>query len=167
MKWYNDLKTGVKISAAFGVVVVLMILVSAFGYIGINSIHDGMNNLYDNNALPIQQLGAESTALYTLRGDLYKSIAIPAQQEEAFTAVQADISELEKQKAQYEATALGTDEQAEAANFSNLWNSYKNAVLAAMDAIKSGDVESVKQSLIDGNLHNTRSDLSTSLSKLI
>ena len=96
MKWVDNLKTGVKIFGSFGAVVLLMIVLAATGYMGMKNLGDGMNNQYTDYMLPVQQLGAASTALYTLRGDLYKSLAIPAQRDEAFSAIQDDIKILAK-----------------------------------------------------------------------
>ena len=167
MKWVDNLKTGVKIFGSFGAVVLLMIVLAATGYMGMKNLGDGMNNQYTDYMLPVQQLGAASTALYTLRGDLYKSLAIPAQRDEAFSAIQDDITALEKIKSDYEAQPMSGDEKTEAANFDTSWSKYKLNVTAAIVSIKSGDGGSVTQSLVDGPLHDSRVAVSASLDKLV
>ena len=122
MNTFNNLKIGVKLTGSFLLVVLIIVVVAGVGYINMQGINAGMTSLYTDRTLPIQQLGSESTALYTLRGDLYCSLAIPAQRDEAFVAIQADIAALEKQETLYEASFMEADEKAEAANFRALWS---------------------------------------------
>ena len=58
-------------------------------------------------------------------------------------------------------------EKTETTNFNAAWTTYKTDVISAMDAIKSGDEQSVKQSLINGQLYNSRTAVSDSLDKLV
>ena len=167
MQAYNNLKIGIKLIGGYLLVALVIVLVAVVGYANMRSISSGISDLYDHNTLPIQYLGAESTALYTLRGDLYKSLAIPAQRDAAFKAIQADILAVEKQKALYDATDIQGDEKVESGNFDKSWIAYKNDVLAAVESIKSGDEKSVIQSLIDGPLHVSRDAATASLGKLI
>ncbi len=167
MKVLTDLKLGIKLTGGYLLVALVIVIVAGVGYANMKAISDGISNLYDHNTIPIQQLGLESTALYTMRGDLYKSLAIPSQRDATFKAIQNDIATLEKEKSAYEASSISKDEIAEAANFSSSWTSYKKDVLAAMESIKSGDTASVTQSLIDGPLHISRDAAAASLGKLI
>ena len=167
MNTINNLKIGVRLTLSFVLVALIIVVVAIVGYINIQSTNDMVANLYSNRTLPIEQLGAEDTALYTLRGDLYKSLAIPAQRDEAFTGIQTDMADLEKQQALYNASFMAADEKAEADNFNGLWATYKTNVQAAMNSIKDGDTASVQQSLINGTLYNSRSAAAGSLDKLI
>ena len=167
MSAFNNLKIGIKLTGSFLLVGLIIAVVAVVGYTNMKNINDGMASLYNDRTLPIQQLGLESTALYTLRGDLYESLAIPAQRDEAFSGIQADIPALEKQKTLYEASFMKADEKAEAAHFNMLWIAYKTNVQAAMNSINSGDEASVRQSLIRGPLHDSLATVSTSLAKLI
>ena len=167
MKAFDNLKIGVKLTGSFLLVALIIAVVAGVGFANMKNINDGMTSLYIDRTLPIQQLGAQSTALYTLRGDLYKSLAIPAERDEAFSAIQAEITALEKQKSLYEASFIYGDEKAESANFNALWSAYKTNVTAAMDSIKAGNEDSVRQSLVNGALANSRNAAAASLSKLI
>jgi hypothetical protein len=149
MNVLNNLKIGVKLTGSFLLVAFLIVVVAVVGYTNMQAIMVGMDTLYNGRTLPIQQLGAEATVLYTLRGDLYKSMAVPVQRDEAFTAIQADITALEQQEKLYEASSMAGDEKAEAANFRATWATYKNDAAAAMDSTKAGDTASVQQSLIN------------------
>ena len=90
MKFIDNLKTSVKLFGGFSVVVILMLIIAAVGYMGVNDLNNGMSSLYDNRTLPIQQVGAASTALYTLRGDLYKYVLISDQRSQTKIAIQTD-----------------------------------------------------------------------------
>ena len=114
MNIFNSLKLGVKLTGSFLLVALIIVAVAVAGYTNMQHINDSLNSLYTDSTLSIQQLGSISTTLYTLRGDLYKSMAIPAQRDVAFTAVQADITALEKEKNIFDAGNMGPAEQAEA-----------------------------------------------------
>ena len=167
MSIYNNLKIGVKLAGGFITIALMMIALAIVSYFNINAINNGMTELYNERTLPIQQLGFETKALYTMRGDLYKAMAIPAQQEATFKAIQTDVTNMEAQIKLYEAHSMGSDEKAEADKYQTLWTTYKNDVLAAIDTLKAGNVDSVRQSLIDGALHKSRDAAAGSLDKLI
>ena len=168
MNILNNLKIGVKLIGSFLLVSLIIVTVALVGYINMRTINDNVANLYTHRTLPIEQLGSEATALYTLRGDLYESLAVPAKRDDAFAAIQADMAALEKQHALYAASPMQqADEQAEADHFTALWTTYKANVQAAVNAIQAGDVASVQQSLTNGALYDSRAAVSASLDKLI
>ena len=111
MNVFNNLKIGVKLTGGFLLVALVIAVVAAVGYTNMQAINVRAVSMYEDRTLPIQQLGAEDTALYTLRGDLYKSLAVPAQRDEAFSAIQDDITTLEKQQALYEASFMKANEK--------------------------------------------------------
>ena len=168
MKAFNNLKIGVKLTGGFLLVALIIAVVAGVGFADTKNINDGMTLLYNDRTLPIQQLGAESTALYTIRGDLFKALAIPELRNDAFTAIRDNIALLEKNKALYEASFMEADEKAEAAKFDAAWAVFKSEALAAIDTIKSYDQESVRLSMMpNGVLFNSRAAAGASLSKLI
>jgi len=168
VKAFNNLKIGVKLTGGFLLVALIIAVVAGVGFADTKNINDGMTILYNERTLPIQQLGAESTALYTIRGDLFKALAVPELRNDAFTAIRDNIALLEKNKALYEASFMEADEKAEAAKFDAAWADFKSEALAAIDTIKSYDQESVRQSMMpNGVLFNSRAAAGASLSKLI
>jgi methyl-accepting chemotaxis protein len=70
MKWVDNLKTGVKLLGGFGVVVIFMLVIAVVGYTSMNDINNGMTSLYFDRTLPIQQIGAANSVIFTMRGDL-------------------------------------------------------------------------------------------------
>lgn len=71
MKWYLNLKTGVKLITAF---LILSILIGAVGFIGISGMkdmNDEMASMYYNRLIPIQTLGDIQENVTQIRMELY------------------------------------------------------------------------------------------------
>ncbi|MCE1253474.1 MAG: methyl-accepting chemotaxis protein [Anaerolineae bacterium] len=167
MNIFNNFKIGVKLTGGFLTVALIIVIVAGVGYLNLQHLSDEMDSLYINNTLPIQYLGGESTDLYTLRGNLYKALAIPAEREATFKTILTNIDSLDQQKKLYETCEKSAEESLEADKFNTAWQTYKKNVLSALDLIKAGQEKAVIQSLIDGELHISRDAAAASLDKLI
>ncbi len=77
-QWFYDLKTGVKLLASFLVVAALLVVLAVVGYTHMSEINAGSAAMYGERTLPIQQLGAMKTDLWTMRGDVYLYLLMPA-----------------------------------------------------------------------------------------
>ena len=71
-------------------VALLIIVVAIVSYFNMKSISDNMTTLYDDNTLPLQYIGEADTAMYTIRGDVYKYILLPEERTTIGQAIQTN-----------------------------------------------------------------------------
>ena len=77
MKWLDDLKTSTKLFGGFGAVVVLMVIIAVLGYTSVNTVNNNLTSMYNDQTIPIRDIGEADMTLYKLRGDVYKFVYLP------------------------------------------------------------------------------------------
>ena len=167
MKWINNLKTGTKFFISFSAVIIFMVVIAVVGIFGMNIINTNMADLYAARTIPIQQLGVEIKALYSIDGALYEALAMPSKRDEAYKVIQDQMAILEQKNSLYKVSFMNPDEKAESVKFDLSWSAYKTNILAAIDSIKSGNEETLKQDLVSGELQKSHIAVSDSLDRLI
>jgi methyl-accepting chemotaxis protein len=168
MKFVDNLKTSVKLFGGFAGVVILMVIIAAAGYTGMNSINNGMGTLYTDSLLPIQQVGAASTALYTLRGDLFKYILLANERGATKVDILADQKMVKDQMDLYRANNLGADEQTALAKFDKTWADYQQLVQQGLINVDIGRPDLTILSVEDGgDIALARTAVSVDLNALI
>jgi methyl-accepting chemotaxis protein len=168
MKLIDNLKTSVKLFAGFGVIAILLGVVAVMGYVGINTLNTNMASIYNDRTLPIEQLGAANTALYTLRGDLYNYIFLPSDRATSKPAILADQQIIKQQMDLYRATYLVPDEVTALAQFDQNYATYIQAVQKAIADVDTGKQDAaIAASTSGGELLVARKAVGVNLDTLI
>jgi methyl-accepting chemotaxis protein len=168
MKWISNLKLGVKLFSSYAVIVILLAAVAVVGYLGMNSINTGMTNMYGNATMPIYELGKASTALYTLRGDLYKYVFLPDERTATQASIQADQKTIQSQVDTYRATSLSEAENKALTSFDQTYATYLKAVDQSVQNADSGKQDLAIKSISDGgDVANARKAVGADLDNLI
>ncbi len=132
------------------IVAAIVLIVAFVGYQNMRSINEGMTTLYNDQTLPIQQLGKTDSYLYKLRGDLYKYISIPDDRAKTGKSIDQDFTMIEEQLNLYRASNMIADERVELVNFDLAWPIYRRDVRALMELANSGHGENALAQLKDG-----------------
>jgi methyl-accepting chemotaxis protein len=167
MNLFHNLKTGTKLTGGFGLVTLLLIVVTLVGFFSMQAINTNLNMLYNDRTLPIEHLGDASTALYTLRGDIYKYIAIESLRGQTLAAMQTSQASIDTAIKKYEATQLLKSEEDELAIFKQNYQKYKDAIADLVKNVDSGNMDAVLKSVNGGAVNTNRVDTATSINKLI
>ena len=168
MNAFNNLRVGVRLIGGFLIVVIILLIVAVVGYINMKAIDDGAKSLYVDNMLPVQELAAAQSGLLTVRGDLYKILAIPEQMDATDADVVTNIAVVNEQMKLYRATILIQDEKDNLAAFDTAWAAYLQARSDFMTAVKANNLTAAKQSMAtDGALYKNRVAAETALNNLI
>ncbi|MFN8458015.1 MAG: MCP four helix bundle domain-containing protein [Anaerolineae bacterium] len=168
MNIFNNLKIGVKLTAGFLFVALIIAGVAVVGYIKMKSINDGMTTLYFDRTLPIEYLGEADAGLYQIRGDVYKFILIPEQRNQAKEDITASIEKINQGMDKYRATNLVQEEKDELTRFDATWTDYQQAVAEILKNVQAGDEEHAIQDLLDsGTASNARKAVAESMDRLI
>ncbi len=150
MKWLDNVKTSVKLLGGFGIVIVLLLAVLGVGYFSMKSIDAGVAELYNEQTLPIRDVGAANAALYKLRGDLYKLVYLPDSRNETRPAILADLQAIEANMDKYRASNLGEKRLAALAAFDAAYPAYEAAVDELLTNVNNGRDALAVRSLEDG-----------------
>ena len=168
MKWLDNLKTSTKLIGGFGAVVVLMIIIAAVGYMSMNTINQGSESLYTDQTIPIRDVSAANSALWKLRGDLYKFTYIPSGREETRKAIDGDIDTIKGLLDTYRAGQLGEKRKTALAEFDKVFPAYHDAVDAVMMNVDSGNMEAAITSITDGGeASNTRKAVGAAMEAIV
>jgi methyl-accepting chemotaxis protein len=150
MSMFNNLKTSIKLTGGFGIMVVLMLVIAGVGYAAMNSIKNAMTTMFIDRTIPIEQLGQVSADLYTIRGDVYKVLLLPAEAAISEAAILEHEKNVDENIKAYKATYLLDSEKAELVVFDPAWEEYRAAVAEILALNKAGKQEQSIASLADG-----------------
>ncbi|WP_054692514.1 methyl-accepting chemotaxis protein [Syntrophomonas palmitatica] len=81
MRWFTNMKIMNKLLLIFALMSMLIVMVGLVGRYYMSQIVENLDYIYDNNLLPIEDLGNASRCLEAIRGDLWQIIARPSPQE--------------------------------------------------------------------------------------
>jgi methyl-accepting chemotaxis protein len=168
MKFVDNLKTSLKLFIGFGVTAALMLVIAGLGYLKLNDLNTGMASLYTDHTIPIQQIGAASTSLYTLRGDIVKYIFMPAERVAIKQAILTDEQAIKDQMDQYRASHLEKVEADGLAKFDTSYAAYLQAINQAISDVDANHQEVAAKSVSDGgDVANTRKAVGADLNNII
>jgi len=168
MHTFNNLKVGVKLIGGFLIVALIVVGVALVGYSNMQSINAGSASIYADYTLPLEQLGNADTALYTMRGDVYRYILLPNERAAAATAITADIATVNKQIDLYRAQGLADAEKQGLAAFDTAWAAYQAAAADDLKLVDAGNQSAALQSVSStSDTANARRAVDADLNNLI
>ena len=168
MNILNNMKTGVKLIGSFVIVACISLVIAYLGYSNMKTINDGMTTMFFDRLKPIEQLGNVEKSLFTIRGDIFKTLLIP---EEAATSLQSITDQtklIEDEMTIYRTTFLLDSEKQELTVFDSAWTEYKSAVAEVLAWEKAGEQQKALVSLKSGGrASNARKAVGASADKLL
>jgi nitrogen fixation/metabolism regulation signal transduction histidine kinase len=167
VKAFNRLKISSKLGVAFLIVAIDITIVALVGLGGMRAINRSVTAIYTDRTAAIESLGLASTAFFQLDEDANRLIMYPEQRDQLQLDVMAWMSTVEQQLALYRATYLVPDEQEELTRFEPAWAAHRAAVLAVLEAVRSGDTAAARTLLAQGTTHDSAASATTSLQRLI
>lgn len=167
MNWIDNLKVSAKLTLAFGLLLLILSLVAGLGYVSLQRVNQGTQELYLDRTLPIEWVTNAEVALYKLRGDIYKYIFIPAERSATIESIQADKTAIQDLMDRYRATKLTEEEKIALAEFDQNYAAYLAAVQQAIANVESGNEQAAIQSVNDGgDVANARKAVGASMDKI-
>ncbi|MCX8061978.1 MAG: methyl-accepting chemotaxis protein [Anaerolineales bacterium] len=150
MKWIDNLKVGAKLTLAFGMLLLILLLVTGLGYYSIQQLNQGTQELYLDRTLPIEWVVNAEVMLYKLRGDIYKYVFVPTERAAALESINADKAAIKELMDKYRTTKLVEEEIAALTEFEQNYAAYLAAVDKAIANVESGNEQAAIISINDG-----------------
>ena len=168
MSFIDDMKIGKKMIGGFLIVVLILVVVAAIGYINMGTMDAADTALYEGRTVPIQELASANAATWGVRGDIYKMILLPNERVATEKGMQDKFALIEKDIADYKKSKLTPEEKTSLAEFERVYPLYKAEILKMTDSIKAGDTKYAMASITDGGtVANLRKELNPPLDKMI
>ncbi|MHC1783251.1 MAG: MCP four helix bundle domain-containing protein [Anaerolineaceae bacterium] len=139
MKALNNLKTGVKLIGGFVFIALILVVVAVLGFSNMKTINDHLTELYFDRLVPVNDLGDIGEDIYAIRGDVYKLLLIPSEEEASIKKISDLMTTVDATVEKYRATYLLESEIAELAIFEPAWAEYKDSVNEILAWNAAGD----------------------------
>ncbi len=156
--WFNNQRTQTKLMISFVTLVVLLIITAAFGYFNCYFINANITAMYQDELLPVHNIGTIQENLYRMRGDVYKYILLPNEQAATLESINGDIQAIHDAEAAYRNSSLTEEQQVELERFTTAWAEYQAAVKNIINLEDQGKHDRALASLLDGGRVTTARD---------
>lgn len=168
MKFLNDLNTRRKLIGAFVIIALIVVIVAVLGYLNVKITNDNLAAMYNYHLIPTRLLGGVDVDIYTIRGDVYKTLLIKSEAAASTTEISTKIKAIDDAIASFKALPLDNTEIAELAVFEPAWEEYKAAVKEILNWNEQGNYSDPIASLTGtGRASTARKAVGGSLDKLI
>ncbi len=165
---FKNVKIGVRLTASFFAMTLLLLFVAVEGYLNIQSIGNAMVSLYKDRLLPIKQLGAAESQMNLLRGDIYRYTFLPEERNATKQHIQEEVRRIEAEILLYRQSVLVKEEQEGLQKFDEMWAQFQRILKEIMEQVgtdnKTTRLEIFKEG---GILYNARISVSGCLENLI
>jgi methyl-accepting chemotaxis protein len=168
MKLLDNMKTGQKLLGGFGIVAILLIIISITAISSITTINSKMTDLYHNQLLPIEDLGEAKALLYGIRGDAFKYLLIPDQRAALMKTSAEEIVLINQHMDKYRATQLVKDEKTALAEFDTKWAAYQDVLGRYFQSVDANDTKTATAMILDnGEVSIARKAIGASIDNLV
>ncbi len=150
MKFVNNLPTAVKLITGFGTVILLLIIVSATGYLSIGNINGYIDTMYTKRTLPLEYASNLLLNLYTVRGDVYKYILLPEERTQLSEEISNSAKEIDTHIDLYKQIELDQEETTNLNKFEESWKEYYRLMQDVLKQIDAGETQKPLISLASG-----------------
>ena len=127
MKILNNLKLRIKLIGGFCFIVLLLVFVSVYSMLNIQTINHGMDTMYTDNLVPITQLDSVNRTFLDLRGDCYRYLLLESQRTETLTTIEERNTSVTDGIAAYKTSTNNTEMQNLLAQFDTAWEAFLQA----------------------------------------
>ena len=163
----NNTKVWVRLALSFMVIIIFLIAIGVVGYINMSSINNATSTMYDQRLIPLRQLGSAESAVYGVRGDMYKYVLISGERSIIEQEMNAGIAVVEENIKAHRALADNA-EIAEIDAFEVDWAAYKQALADIITEVKAGNETQAMAMLPDDQpIFSTRMAVTNRLTDMI
>ena len=111
MSFIDDMKIGKKLTGGFLIVVLILVVVAAIGYMNMGALDKADTELYQDRTVPLGQLGSVDADLQQMRAELYRYVYVPSARSTTETTIANLRVNIKKEIDAYRATSLTPSEK--------------------------------------------------------
>ncbi|HRI57289.1 MAG TPA: methyl-accepting chemotaxis protein, partial [Anaerolineae bacterium] len=169
MDWLKQVRIGPRLALAFGVILALLTLVAVLGRIGLSQVNAGLETVYLDRTVPLQQLGDISRLTVRNRFLLTEMMLRPEPPviEKHAREMAENIKSIDELQKAYLATKLTPEEKQLADRYVAARTAYaQQGLVPARTALLAGDMETARK-VYDGKVAEMAPEVAASLVALV
>jgi len=168
MSFIDDMKIGKKMIGGFLIVVLILVVVAAIGYMNMGAMDKADTALYEDNTVPIGELGNVEADFQQMRAELYRYIYVPTARAAAETTIADLRANIKKEMDAFRAKSLSTEEKTALAQFDTNYAAFNSQYDATIAAADKNDVKTIDAALAAGSpLITARAGVVTAIQGLV
>ncbi|MFO1251090.1 MAG: methyl-accepting chemotaxis protein [Inhella sp.] len=168
MDWLKQVRIGPRLALAFGVILALLVLVAVLGRVGISRVSAGLETVYLDRTVPLQQLGDISRLTVRNRFLLTEMMLHqePSVIEKHTREMAENIKAIDELQKAYLATKLTPEEEVLANRYVTARTAYaQQGLVPARKALLAGDMEAARK-IYDGKVSEMAPEVAATLAAL-
>jgi hypothetical protein len=111
MSFIDDMKIGKKLTGGFLVVVLILVVVAAIGYVNLSTIAGQGQQMYNHRMVPVYQIMAVDSDIRQASGDMYRYVYIPDARTDAKGKIESAFADMDTRIEAYAATSRLPEEK--------------------------------------------------------
>ncbi|MDF2926213.1 MAG: mcp40H4 2 [Paenibacillaceae bacterium] len=167
MRWFYNLKTGVKLISSFLVLAAIISFVGFFGLNNLGKLNSSLDDMYSNQLVAVQSLLEAQSEFNEGRVEIRRMYMADLQERRAAgDSYKEIISNLEQSIQRFKNTDLSKESKEALTPFESQWQLYKQQYEKTLQAGMDDKLVEM-EALIDGDLAQARQDIVKSIDKLL
>lgn len=142
MKFLNNLRFRTKLIGGFTFIAVIFLIISIYSLFKMRNISINMDEMYNENLVPITHLDTINQALSHLRGDTYIYLLVPQRREEISQSMKYQQTIIEEGITKYKNSATNAEVLASTTNLEKNYEVFLQVANQFVDYIEAGDSKS-------------------------
>ncbi|WP_292420783.1 MCP four helix bundle domain-containing protein, partial [Methanoregula sp.] len=151
MSFIDDMKIGKKLIGGFLIVVIILAIVAAYGYINAQSAATRSAEMYEDATIPISLLGNVQADFQQLRAEIYRFIYVPEARGSLDTTMNDLDANIQKNMAEFRNRQLSAAEQTTLAKFDASYAEFMKLYRDTKEAARANNMEKVNADLSAGS----------------
>ena len=151
MSFIDDMKIGKKLLGGFIIVLAIMAIIAAYGYISANDAAARSTEMYNNRLVPIQHLGAVDGDFQTIRAEIYRYVYVPSARTASVTTFASLKEDVKKEMDAYRTSQLTAEQKVDLEKFDTNYAVFITELEKVMKSADSDDTKAVDAALSAGS----------------
>lgn len=168
MKWYLNLKVGVKLIIGFIIVAIIAGIIGVVGAVNIKTIDDADTELYETMTVPLGEMVIIVESYQRMRGNVKDLLlaSTPEQISDLEERIELRNEEFNTNLLSYKSTLFSEEGRNLVENIISLKARYDDLVLEVIDYVKSGNEEAAL-SIVNGEGNDIRTQIEKDVARLV
>ncbi len=153
MKLLNNLPIAYKLIGGYLVVVIILIGIGWTGITSVNQMADQTNMLYEDNTIPLTEIGNIEVSLNSIRALTFRCIAIPEENKFDISRIETEVTNINSNLSLLQTSSMNTAQAESFQVFLTQWDVYNSTVNQFLKYLSENKIDSAKSMIMTGGEH--------------
>ena len=167
MRLLDNIKTRTKLIGGFIIVALLIVLVAVIALINLSTINTEMNDMYEMNLIPINQIGIINTEFSNIRGDIYRYLVVAEVRDVTLQTIKDRRATIDSTMGEIKKLQHSIEEEAMITQYTSAMEVFDQALDEYIGYVDKGNTDAALASVdVGGDLLVARQNVTTALDKI-